>query len=190
MKHSLWAAVSAGALLLAGCGSKTQDPAATDAPVADPTAADVMATDGVDANASDGQNFANTAASSDAFEIATSKLAADKAKSSKVKAFAQQMIKAHSDSTAKLKKAAAAASPAITSSPDMTAMQQQTLDQLGGVSGADFDTAYAKAQVEAHQMTLDKLKAYSASGSVPTLKSFAKEITPVVTKHLEMAKGL
>jgi putative membrane protein len=181
MKHSLWAAVSAGALLLAGCGSKTQDPAATDAPVADPTAADVMATDGVDANASDGQNFANTAASSDAFEIATS---------SKVKAFAQQMIKAHSDSTAKLKKAAAAASPAITSSPDMTAMQQQTLDQLGGVSGADFDTAYAKAQVEAHQMTLDKLKAYSASGSVPTLKSFAKEITPVVTKHLEMAKGL
>jgi putative membrane protein len=69
-------------------------------------------------------------------------------------------------------------------------MQQQKLDELKTKSGAEFDTAYAAAQVEAHQMTLDALKAYSASGDVPSLKSFATELVPVVTAHLNMAKGL
>ena len=58
------------------------------------------------------------------------------------------------------------------------------------MSGAEFDAAYAKAQVEAHQMTLDALKAYAADGAVPTLKSFATELVPVVTAHLNMAKAL
>src|SRR4051794_38281494 len=52
------------------------------------------------------QEFADTAAKSDAFEIASAKLALTNGDSAQVKAFAKQMIAAHTDSTAKIKKAA------------------------------------------------------------------------------------
>lgn len=193
MKTTVILAVSAAALALAGC-KKTETPsdaaassAATDTaiPAADASApaADVTA-------ANPDQAFADAAAASDAFEIQTSKLAETKAKSAKVKSFAAQMIKAHTASTAKLKSAASSASPAITPQPQLTPVQQQTLDSLSAASGADFDTAYAKAQVDAHQMTLDKLKAYSTGGAQPSLKSFATGLIPVVAAHLNMAKAL
>lgn len=139
---------------------------------------------------SPGQAFANAAAASDAFEIQTSRLAATKASSAKVKRFAREMIKAHTDSTAKLKTAAAAAAPAITPNPALTPDQQQTLDALSAKSAADFDRAYADAQRRGHQATLDALQAYSASGDVPSLKSFATSLVPTVTAHLNMAKSL
>jgi putative membrane protein len=189
MKHSLLFAVSLAALSLAGC-KKEAAPAGDVAASATP-AGDAMApAPGATAPASAAQTFVDAAAASDAFEIETSRLAATKAESAKVKRFAETMIKAHTDSTAKLKTAAAAASPALTPSPQLNATQQQTLDELSAKSGADFDRAYAKAQVDAHQMTLDTLKAYSTNGEVAPLKSFATELVPVVTAHLNMAKGL
>lgn len=185
--------LSVSALALAGCGKKedSSDAAMTEASSGAMAGTDAMASDPAMAPAaSAGQTFANAAAASDMFEIETSKLAADKASSAKVKSFAQNMIKMHTESTAELKAAAGAASPAITPDPALSAMQQQTLDALKSASGAAFDTAYAKAQVDAHQMTLDALKAYSASGDVPSLKTFAAKMVPIVTGHLNMAKGL
>ena len=100
--------VSASALALAACGQKTSDTAATNdsatfdagnAGVAD-TNSTAMATP---AAATGGQAFVNMAAASDAFEIATSKLALDNGASASVKKYANQMISAHTASTDKLK---------------------------------------------------------------------------------------
>jgi putative membrane protein len=187
MKHSLLFAISLAALSLAGCGKKAE-PVGEASPSA--TASDDLAMAPASAEASAGQTFANTAAASDMFEIETSKLAATKAQSAKVKSFAEQMIKAHTESTAKLKTAAAAASPAIVPVPQLTAIQQQTIDALSAKSGAEFDSAYAQAQSEAHQTALDGLKSYSTTGEVPSLKAFAAELVPIVTAHLNMAKAL
>ena len=68
--------------------------------------------------------------------------------------------------------------------------QQQKLDSLKGLKGADFDTAYASAQVEAHQKTLGILNDYAASGDNAQLKTLASGLVPAVTAHLNMAKGL
>lgn len=187
MKHSVYLIASVAALALAGC-KKSETPA-NDVAASSSAAADTSIP-GPAASVTPDQAFADDAAASDAFEIQTSQLAASKAKSAKVKTFAEAMIKAHTQSTAKLKTAAAAASPAITPQPQLTPMQQQTLEALTAQSGAEFDTAYKQAQAEAHQMTLDKLKAYSASGAQAPLKAFATEMVPVVTGHLNMAKGL
>jgi putative membrane protein len=73
---------------------------------------------------------------------------------------------------------------------EMNAAQRRVMTELGEISGASFDDAYAKAQVNAHQQTLDALKAYSASGEVASLKAFAAEMVPIVTAHLNMAKAL
>lgn len=136
------------------------------------------------------QGFANAAAASDKFEIDSSKLAASQASSAAVKSFADKMISAHSASTAKLKSTAAGMNPAMTPDDTLSAEQQSTLDSLKGKKGADFDTAYAAAQVDGHQKTLDALKAYAASGDNATLKSLAEGMVPTVTAHLNMAKGL
>lgn len=184
MKHSIWIAVSLVALSLAGCGKKSE-------PVPTSEASDGLAVTSEPAVAiSPGQTFANTAASSDMFEVEASRLAATKAVSAKTKRFAEQMIKAHTESTTKLKAAAASASPAITPVPQLTTTQQQTLHALGAKSGAEFDTAYAQAQVDAHQAALETLKAYSLAGDVPTLKAYAAAVVPIVTAHLNMATAL
>jgi putative membrane protein len=136
------------------------------------------------------QGFVNAAAASDKFEIESSKLAASQASSAAVKSFATKMISAHTASTAKLKSTVAGMSPALTPDDTLRPDQQTTLDSLKGKKGADFDTAYASAQVDAHQKALDALNGYAASGDNPTLKSFASGLIPTVTAHLNMAKGL
>jgi putative membrane protein len=187
MKHSVLFVASLAALSLAGC-KKTETP---DGNVAASTAAaDATAMPTPIATVNADQAFADAAAASDAFEIQTSQLAVSKAKTAKVKTFAEAMIKAHTQSTDKLKTAAAAASPAIAPQAQLTPMQQQTLEALTAQSGTEFETTYKKAQAEGHQMTLDKLKAYSANGAQASLKAFATEMVPIVTAHLNMAKGL
>ena len=188
-----WTMLGAAALALAGCGSKTENHS-TD------TVVTTGNTDGGEMRPSDaassaatsaGQSFANVAASSDAFEIASSQLAETRGGSAGVKKFANAMIKAHTDSTAKLKAAAAAASPAITPDPALSPAQQQKLDAMKALNGATFDSAYAAAQVEAHQQTLDALKANAANQQVPqSLRDVATQLIPTVTAHLNMAKSL
>ena len=80
--------------------------------------------------------------------------------------------------------------PPVTPDDTLTAEQQSTLDHLKTLKGAEFDSAYKTAQVDAHSKTLDTLKAYSASGDTPALKTFADGLIPTVTAHLNMAKGL
>lgn len=185
MQTIRWIALGASALALTACGHKDETASNSSTSMTAETSVTNMATAPAP---TPGQTFANTAAASDAFEIAMSKLAADRGQSASVKKFATMMISAHTESTAKLKTAAGSAS--VTPDPTLSADQQSTLDTLGGLKGAEFDKAFAAAQVQAHQSTLDALKAYAASGDVAPLKSFAASTVPVVTAHLNMAKAL
>lgn len=187
MKYGITATMAA-ALALAACSPKSSETVTT----VNETATNEVAAAPMDAApaVSAGQAFANTAGASDMFEIETSKLATTNANSAAVKDFANKMIAAHNESTAKLKAAGAAATPAITPDPTLSADQQQKLDALKAAKGADFDKLYADDQKAAHQMTLDALRAYSASGDVPALKGFATDMVPIVTAHLNMANAL
>ncbi|MEP6983475.1 MAG: lipoprotein [Sphingomicrobium sp.] len=180
--------ISGTALALAGCGQKgaTYN-----------TDTNVVTDNGMAANDTDAaplpnsaQGFANTAAASDRFEIESSRLAGTAGQSAAVKSFAAKMIAAHEGSTAKLKATAGGLTPAVMPTDTLSAAQQADLDSLKNLKGAEFDTAYAAAQVKAHQLALDTLKGYAASGDSPALKDFAKGLVPTVTAHLNMAKSL
>jgi putative membrane protein len=180
-------------VMLTACGQSNTDEAADMAAASGTMSPDVAASPDVVAPPAavlTGADFTNAAAASDVFEIESSKLAAANGQSAAIKSFAADMVKAHTDSTAKLKAAAGQASPAITPSPALKPDQQQQLDALKTKKGAEFDTAYAAAQVTAHQQALDLLQGYSAQGDVPSLKAFATELVPVVSGHLDMARGL
>jgi putative membrane protein len=153
-------------------------------------AGNLAANDAASVSPTSAQGFVNAAATSDKFEIETSKLASAAAASSATKAFATKMIDAHTASTAKLKSTLSGMNPPVTPVDTLTAEQQSTLDNLKTLKGADFDAAYKTAQVDAHTKTLDVLKNYSASGDTPALKTFADGLIPTVTAHLNMAKGL
>ncbi len=186
------------AILIAGCGQKaSQTVASTENSVSDVTS---DAGNSVDHTADDvkeavtptptGQEFADKAAKSDAFEIAAAKLAREKATSPDIKGFAAMMTKDHTASTAKVKKAAGEASPAITPDPALTDDQNGKLADLGKLSGADFDKEYASQQVDAHQAALSLMTLYADHGDVPSLKTAAGEIKPKVQAHLDRIKAI
>jgi putative membrane protein len=186
------ALIASATLVLSACGGRDETPAAVentgmtssmDATVANTAVAPAD-------QASPSQQFVNSAAASDAFEITTSRLALANSQSAAVKKFANQMITAHEESTAKLKDVTSKLSPALTPDPTLTADQQATVDQLTPLKGAAFDAAYITGQRDGHQKTLDLLRSYSASGDVAELKTFASGLSPTVAAHLNMAKSL
>ena len=136
------------------------------------------------------QDFVNKAAASDRFEIESSRLAETSATSPAVKEFAAMMIKAHTDSTAKLKSTLASNPSDVTVNDALNAEQQAQLDELKTKKGADFDTAYAAAQVGGHEKTLTELRNYASNGDNDALKTFAQDLVPIVTDHLNQAKKL
>lgn len=136
------------------------------------------------------QEFVNKAAKSDAFEIAAAKLAATNATSAEVKAFAQQMIKAHTDSSAKIKAAAGKAKPAITIDAALTSDQKEDLAELKALTGAKFDEEYIDGQVDAHEDALALMRSYASGGTDSALKTTAGEIASVVERHLKTARDL
>ena len=134
------------------------------------------------------QEFVDRAAKSDAFEIQAAQLAAKNASSSEVKAFAQDMIKAHTDSTAKIK--AAAATAKITPNADLTPDQTEDLADLGKLTGVQFDEEYMDGQVDAHENALALMRSYATGGGDAGLKATAGEIASVVEHHLTKAREL
>lgn len=140
--------------------------------------------------ASPGQAFANTAGASDWYEVEAGKLAKEKATSQALKDFGAMMEKAHTESTAKLKAAAAKANPVIKPNPALNAEQEANLATLRDATGADFDTAYKSQQVVAHEKALAAMKDYAANGDVPELKAFASNTVKVVQMHLDRIKGM
>ena len=190
MRTRLLIAVSGSVLALTACGKNDRaadNTAATDTNIAmdngamtAPMAADPLTS----------QGFANAAAASDKFEIESSKLAASVSQSAAVKSYAQKMISAHEESTAKLKSTLGGMTPPVAPDDTLTAEQQASLDGLKGKTGADFDAAYKAAQVDAHEKALDALNNYAASGDNDALKTLAKGLSPKVAGHLNMAKGL
>lgn len=190
MKMRTMALATVAALALAGCGRTSDDTSTTHTPTADNVLTTTVDEPVANTMAGPDQTFANTAAASDAFEIATSQLALTASQNAKIKKFAEQMVTAHTESTGKLKAAAAGLSPAIAPDPTLTPEQQGKLDMLRAKTGKDFDDAYADIQEDAHEKALAALKDYAATGAVPAFKSFASEMVPKVTAHLNMAKGL
>lgn len=197
MKKSIAFALTLPALaLLASCGQKADvdtNTVMTDNGTVTEISSETdngMTNTAVAAPAMTGQEFANTAASTDAYEIAAGKLAQTKATSQSLKDFGKMMVDNHTESTANLKKAAAKATPAITPDPTMTAEQKANLATLQSATGEDFDNAYKSQQIATHQTALAAMKGYAASGDVESLKDFASSTSSVVQAHLEKIQGM
>lgn len=197
MNKNLWILGLAPALALAACGGTDN----TESPVTNATPDDSMMNMPADENMSDnamdhmtmaspGQKFADAAGASDYYEVEAGKLAEDKATSQGLKDFGRMMVAGHTESTAKLKAAAAKATPVITPNPVLNAEQEANLAALRDAKGADFDARYKEQQIAAHEKALAALKDYAANGDVPELTKFASDTVKVVETHLAKIKAM
>lgn len=108
------------------------------------------------ANAQDehDKKFLAMAAQSDQNEIALSQIAEQKATNPAVKAFAEKMVKEHTEMTDSMKPFAESWGLTPPTGPD--ADHQKEIDKLNGLSGNDFDKDYMS------DMLSDHTKAFSA----------------------------
>jgi putative membrane protein len=135
------------------------------------------------------EDFVQEAATSDMFEIASSKLAIERGDDA-TKAFAQQMMTDHQKTTDELKALVASGKVKAPLPQAMTSSQQSMLDTLNGLKGADFNKQYHADQEDAHEDAVDLFKRYGDEGDNADLKAWAATTRPALEHHLMMAKDL
>jgi putative membrane protein len=135
------------------------------------------------------EDFVTEAATSDMFEIAESKLAADRADPA-TKAFAQQMITDHTKTSTEMKQMVDSGKVKAPIPAAMTSSQQGMVDKLNGLQGDDFNKQYHSDQVSAHKDAVDLFKRYGKGGDNADLKTWAATTEPALEHHLMMAQDL
>jgi putative membrane protein len=139
------------------------------------------------ANHGDAQ-FARAAAFGNLAEIQLGKLAADRASSDVVKAFALRMVTQHGAATDQLKAAAQKDNIAL---PDrLNSRDQQIYDHLVKLHGAAFDHEYAKRMVDDHEKDLTDFQNEAGSGQNDGMKAFASSTIPMIQEHLNQAREM
>jgi len=121
-------------------------------------------------------------------EVALSQLADSRALSPDVKSFAQMMIEDHTQANSDL--GALAKTKGIDISKPVAEGKTDDISSLSSKSGSDFDKAYAKIMVSAHNGAVDLFKDEVATGKDPDVVAFAKKYVGTLSMHLDHAVAL
>jgi len=132
------------------------------------------------------QDFVKTVASSDMFEIETSRVVNERSESQDVQNFGAAMIRDHGKTTSELKDAVDKALLPSSMNPE----HQKKLDELRAEKGAQMNEMYKKQQIQAHQDAISLFEAYSQRGDNPTLRQWAAAKLPTLREHYEHAQKL
>lgn len=114
-------------------------------------------------------------------EIAMGRLAAERAVSPDVKAFARQMVTDHSKAEADLMQLVRSRGfqiPREATDPPAEDMM------LRNAPAKDFDRVYVHMMVPGHRETVQLVEKYALTGKDPDVKAFARQTLPVVKEHL------
>ena len=135
------------------------------------------------AKAMTGAQYVAKAGASDMYEMQSSRLVLATSKNANLRAFANEMIKDHTQSTADVK-AAAKAGKVVAGPPHLDAMGMKNVAALKAKTGPARDALYVQQQKTSHQMALQLQQDYAANGTVAPLKAAATKIVPVVQHHI------
>lgn len=124
--------------------------------------------------------FVAMAASSDMYEIQSSRLALQRSRMPMNRMHAEMMIRDHTNTTAQLSAAARSAGLALPT--QMLPMHAALLNELSRSS--NFDATYRRQQLVSHQQALALHSNYAHNGDVPQLRTVAAAAVPVVSGHI------
>jgi putative membrane protein len=128
-------------------------------------------------------------------EIALGKLAETKATNAKVKAYAAEMVKDHTqmmkDAHALMGKVKATADSTWDDAKDVASNGADKLKELTDkAKGADWDKNYIDYQVDAHQKVLGKLQDAAKATTDSTVSAGLAKATATVQEHLTKAQSI
>jgi putative membrane protein len=120
--------------------------------------------------------------------IEMGKLAQDRASSDAVKEFGKKMIADHERGLTIFKRVADRDGVAVDAQLD--AKHKERLDRLAKLSGAEFDRAYIKDQLKAHQRMVSYFQSEADNSTESIASKMANNMLPAVQKHLNETKEL
>ena len=122
------------------------------------------------------------AATGGMMEVELGRMAQEKAQRAEVKAYGAMMVADHSKANDELK--ALAATNNITLPTTLGEDEQEHVNELAKLSGADFDKKYVSMMVDDHKEDIDLFKKAAEDNETnPAVKSFAAKTLPVLQKH-------
>jgi putative membrane protein len=128
-------------------------------------------------------NFILAAAQGGMTEVKLGELASTNGMRDNVKGFGQMMVKDHTAINDDLK--ALATQKGVTLPDSLDAKHQAMVDKMAALTGSEFDEAYIKGMIKAHQKDAKAFKAESATTQDADIKSFVDKSIPVVEAHLQ-----
>jgi putative membrane protein len=113
-------------------------------------------------------------------------MALEKTATDAVRTFAQRMVNDHNQTREQLDSIAEAKGLSLPSALD--ARHQKDVDRLQKLSGPDFDNAYMKLVLEAHQKDIREFRKQAEQGADADIKSFVLSALPKLHDHLALAR--
>lgn len=132
--------------------------------------------------------FINKAAQGGHYEVEASKLAQSKGSAFELKSFAQQMVSDHAKAGDDL--STLAQSKGVQPPAELSSKQKAQLKKLGEAQAGNFDKAYAKDSVQAHEETVQLFRKASRDAKDADVKVFASRTLPTLEQHLKMAQDM
>ena len=132
------------------------------------------------------QKFLKEAMEGNLAEVEMGKLAQKNGQSEGVRSFGQMLEKDHSSANTKAAEVAKSMSVSPPSEPNRK--QKADYDRMSKLSGAKFDTEFARHMVADHNKDISE---YDRAGKKSDAAgAYAKETLPTLRKHLETAQSL
>jgi len=144
-------------------------------------------------------DFVNKAAAAGIMEVATARLAMEKASNADVKAFARRLVVDHSTANEELLKLSQTRNVTLDASAmkiDLTtpvsehAYMHGPAAQLKTLDGTAFDRAFLDQMVKDHQEVIDLFDEQADHGKDSELKEWAEKKHQTLQDHLDRAKDL
>ena len=135
------------------------------------------------------QTFVRGANAGNLFEIRSSQLALSRSQDPQVRLFARRIISDHRRAGRQLR--AALGKAGLRRQPIRLDAFHLTL--LAGVRDTRapwFESAYISTQIDAHQNAIALHRAYARNGRHAELRQFARNVLPLLERHLDMAHRL
>lgn len=169
-------------LIFGGCAGEQRKPAPAPRSAALPEVPRAIAPQSAATPAA----YVASASSIELFEIMSSELALKRARTKRVREFAQMVLEAHKGASMQLSLAGRRLNllPAAILSPTHQAM----FDQLQ--AAADFDAVYRRQQLAVHRDAVRVHGNYAALGGSPTLRPVAAAMLPVFQRYLRLLRYL
>ena len=128
-------------------------------------------------------------------EVELGRLAQEKATHPDVKEFGAMMVRDHQAAASELKEIASKANlKTDTAAGRMEAGAREAHaeleEELGKLTGRDFDRRYIDEMIDDHQEAVEDLENKAENASHPEVKAWASKTLPKVRQHLERARAI